>query len=137
PSSSARGACRSAGTTATTRASTHGACCARGTTSATREETPGTSASSGELGDGVALAPLEAVAHQRFHDRPRLRIREVEALAQIAAERSQLRQLARRLDTLGSHRQTQRVTEVYDRRDDRGSLGVATQPVDERAVDLQ
>ena len=36
---------------------------------------------------------MEAVVHERAHDRAGLRVREVEALAEVAAQRTQLGQL--------------------------------------------
>src|SRR5262249_53471689 len=129
PSWSARGASRSTGTTATTPASTPGACSAPGA--------PPTPQPDGGLGGGVALAPVEAVVHQRADDGARLRVREVEALAEVAAGRAELLELAGRLDALRGDRQAERVAELHDRGDDRRALRVLAQRLDERLVDLQ
>ena len=58
------------------------------------------------------------------------------ALATVAADLAQARQLQRGLDALGDHRQAEGVAELDDGLDDRRVLGVDAQAVDERAVDL-
>src|SRR5689334_1887434 len=91
----------------------------------------GASSEERDLRGGVALAPAEAVVHQRADDRTGLRVREVEALAEVAAERAQLRQLTRRLDAFGGHRQVEGVAELDHRGDDRRTFGLLAQRLDE------
>lgn len=74
-----------------------------------------------ELGDGAARHGLG----------------EVEALAPVASEGSQLLVLLRGLDALARHLQAERLREGDDRVHDGGVLGVVPEAVDERAIDLQ
>src|SRR5215213_9674774 len=77
--------------------------------------------------------PVEQLAgHLR-----RLGMREQIPLHQVAAQVPQRTQLLGTLDALRDDAQTQRLSQAHDGVDDRGLLGVAAQPVDERAVDLQ
>ena len=66
-----------------------------------------------------------------------LRMREVVALAEVAAECPELGELVGGLDALGGDREAERVAELHDGRHDRGAFGVAAEALDERAVDLQ
>ena len=62
---------------------------------------------------------------------------EVEALAEVAAEREQLGELVGGLDPLGDDRHLEALAEADDRAGDRGLAAVDPDPVDERAVDLE
>ena len=65
------------------------------------------------------------------------RVAEVEALAQVTAHLTQLRQLSGVFDALGHHRLAQRVAQLHHRAHHGGLLRATAQTVDERAVDLQ
>src|SRR5690606_10333679 len=58
------------------------------------------------------------------------------ALAEVAAERGEHRELLVGLDALGHRRQAERVRQRDDRGGDRRVLRLAAQPGDERAVEL-
>jgi len=75
--------------------------------------------------------------HERAHHFAGLGAGEVVALPQVTAERPQLRELTRRLDSFGGNAQTERMAETHDGCDDRGVFLALTEPVDERPVDLQ
>ena len=65
------------------------------------------------------------------------RLREQEALVEVAAELARPLALLAVLDPLGDDPQAESVTELGDRGDDPLVFGVGPETLDERAVDLQ
>ena len=91
-------------------------------------------ASAGDGSAEVGPAARRRIVPERLRG---LGLAEQVALRELATERAELGELLRRLDSLGDRAQAERVGEAHDRGADRGVLGLAPEPVDERPVDLQ
>src|SRR5207244_10754455 len=88
------------------------------------------------FGPGYGLPALvggdEAAGAVRAHG-----AREEEALAELAAELLEERQLRAGLDALGEHLLVERLAELEDGAHDLAAVALARHAVDERAVDLE
>src|SRR6185369_4228339 len=88
-------------------------------------------------GRDVARCNLALLDQQLFKRLRRKRLAKQKSLHHVTLERGQILKLFLRLDTLGNHRQIERVAQVDDRAYDRRVVRILADVGDERLINLQ